>query len=179
MLVLVFLSNYSYNNHVRFQLVSAEGSNVSDGGASQCADNVTQKMPDHGWVDFEIPFSVLFFVVVEKKYFGTDFVWNFWFYSSHRPNSDDFINTETESLASSKPGTITFYLFNLDFVVFWWILFNFVALHHIPKDRLRPLTDRYEKHHKYNGIFTLWSLIDNFLIYFLWITDVLFFSPQA
>lgn len=26
------------------------------------------------------------------------------FSSSHRPNSDDFINTETESLASSKPG---------------------------------------------------------------------------
>lgn len=27
----------------------------------------------------------------------------------------------------------------------------FLALHHMAKDRLRPLVDRYEKHHKYNG----------------------------
>ena len=32
----------------RFQLVSAEGSNVSDGGASQCTDSVAQRMVDHG-----------------------------------------------------------------------------------------------------------------------------------
>lgn len=85
-----------FNGRVVSWLVSAEGSNVSDGGASQCTDSVAQRMAEHG---------------------------------PSRQNTDDFTCTETESLASSKP-----------------------AVHHLPKDRLRPTVDRYDKYHKYNGL---------------------------
>ncbi|KAK7602573.1 hypothetical protein V9T40_008162 [Parthenolecanium corni] len=84
-----------FNGRVVSWLVSAEGSNVSDGGASQCTDSVA-RIADHG---------------------------------SPRPNNDDLMSTETESLASSKP-----------------------AVHHMPKERMRPPVDRYEKYHKYNGL---------------------------
>lgn len=89
-----------FNGRVVSWLVSAEGSNVSDGGASTCTDNV-QRLPDHGTGHIN---------------------------QRNNNNADDLTCTETESLASSKP------------------------VHHISKDRMRPLHDRYEKYHKYNGL---------------------------